>query len=534
MPLACRDRGAPAQLTLDRPEAIMPVPSRSSLTALTLLVSALAGCTAKFQPAIDHFETGNCDQAKSTAHELAPTKLVPDRGAVADSQYDRDDLWVTLEKSRLLSCCGDMDESMSLLYFVKGESEFYRDIESRYKTNPLDIGSWDASQFANDAGQAVLGADQLPYEVQPFEMILCNAYGALNCLLIDEPGAAEFSTAAGQLQDDEGKDLAALGYLDNMPSPAGKIDGVVRAALPPNSSSNYSTNMVFSAGDFSRAKSELASAIDAGRAAGAADPRIAFASAVAWASYFRDGKRPSQEEAIRGIEIMARAPQLTASMRRIYDGDESDFVLVLVDAGRGPKRNFFTVTFPIIIPNVGSAYFRAVYPVLQFRPQDRPTTIQVKGEGDALTAELLSSVDAIAARDFRRREAALWWTPTIRAAIRVIGAIVAQAADRDKEGWGAIVAITTAVMAAAEQPDLRNWSTLPGSQYGVIVKRPPHGMVHVRLIGDSGTNTVSVGVPEGSSIIHVCAQTPQNVKTQTGSLAPPRSGSSAPAPTPPG
>lgn len=492
-----------------------------NVAALTLLV----GCTTKFTPALDQFKAGDCEQAVTKAHSIAPTKKVPDRGAMADAEYDRDNLWVTLEKARMLNCCGELDESMSLLYFVKGESEFYRDIESRYKTNPLDLGSWDASQFANDAGQAVMGADQLPYEVQPFEMILCNAYGALNCLLLDEPGASEFSTAAGGLQDDEGKDLAALGYLDNMPSPDAKIDSVVRAALPPNSSSNYSTNMVFSLGDFPRAKSELKQAIDAGRSARAADPRIAFASVVAWASYYRDGKRPSQQESIRGIEIMAHAPQLVESMKRISNGDQSDFVLVLVDAGRGPTRNFFNVAFPIIIPKVGSAYFRAVYPALQFRPENRPTTIQVKGDGEPVTAELLSSIDAIAARDFRRREAALWWTPTIRAVIRVIGAIVAQAADRDREGWGAIAAVATGVMAATEQPDLRSWSTLPGAQYAAIVKRPPHGMVHVRLSSDSATHTVSVGVPEGSSLIYACAQTPQLVSPHTGSLASPRADS---------
>lgn len=492
----------------------------SRLCTVSAALALLAGCTTKFHPAIDQFSAGDCGKAVDTAHAIAPTKRVPDRGAVADAQYDRDDLWVTLEKARMLNCCGELQESMSLLYFVKGESEFYRDIESRYKVNPLDIGAWDASQFANDAGQAIVGADQLPYQVQPFEMILCNAYGALNCLLLDEPGAAEFSTAAGMLQDDEGKDLQALGYLDNMPSPVAKIDATVRSALPPDSSSNYSTNMVFSLGDFSRAKSELSKAIDAGRAAHAADPRLAFASAVGWASYVRDGKRASQEEAVRGIELMARAPRLVESMRRIQEGNEPDFVLVLVDAGRGPKRNYFNVAFPVIIPNVGSAYFRAVYPVLQFRPDNRPTSVEVIGDGAPATAELLNSIDAIAARDFRRREAELWWTPTIRAAIRVIGAIVAQAADRDDEGWGAIVALATVAMAAAEQPDLRNWSTLPGAQYGAIVKRPANGMVQLRLSSDSATNTVSVGVPEGSSVIYACAQTPQLVSTHTGSLRP--------------
>jgi hypothetical protein len=495
---------------------------RALPTAVAIALFTSVGCTTKFHPAVDQFNGGNCNKAVETAHSIAPTKKVPDRGSMARAEHDRDHLWVTLEKARMLNCCGEHDESMTMFYYVKGESEFYRDIESRYKVNPLDLGSWDASQFAGDAGQAIMGADQLPYEVQPFEMILCNAYGALNCLVLEEPGAAEFSRAAGNLQDDEGTDLAALGYLENMPSPASKIDSTVRAALPPNSSSNYSTNMVFSLGDFSRVKSELAAAIDAGRAAHAADPRVAFASAVGWASFYRDGDRSGQDASIRSIELMTAAPRLTRTMRRIYSNDDTDFVLVLVDAGRGPKRSYFTVSFPIIIPNVGSAYFRAVYPALQFRPDGRPTRVSVTGEGGPVEAEILTSVDAVAARDFRRREAALWWTPTIRAAIRVIGAIVAQAADRDKEGWGAIVAITTAVMAVAEQPDLRNWSTLPGSQYAAIVKRPANGMVQVQLSSASESESLAVSVPEGSSVVHVCAQTPRITTVHAGALKPAR------------
>ena len=493
---------------------------RATAIAIVITLVASIGCTTKFNPAVDQFNGGNCDKAVNTAHSIAPTKKVPDRGSMARAEHDRDHLWVTLEKARMLNCCGEHDESMTMFYYVKGESEFYRDIESRYKTNPLDLGSWDASQFAGDAGQAIMGADQLPYEVQPFEMILCNAYGALNCLVLEEPGAAEFSRAAGNLQDDEGKDLAALGYLDNMPSPSTKIDTAVRAALPPNSSSNYSTNMVFSLGDFTRVKSELKGAIDAGRAARAADPRVAFASAVGWAAFYRDGDRSSQDASIRAMELMSAAPNLARAMRRIYDGDRSDFVLVLVDAGRGPKRSYFNVAFPIIIPKVGSAYFRAVYPALQFRPEGRPTSISVTGEGDPVDAEILTSIDAIAARDFRRREAALWWTPTIRAAIRVIGAIVAQAADRDKEGWGAIVGVATAVMAVAEQPDLRNWSTLPGSQHAAIVKRPANGMVQVRLSSASESEALTVSVPEGSSVVHVCAQTPRITTVHAGALKP--------------
>jgi hypothetical protein len=489
----------------------------------TGLIWALAacmmfGCTTKFHPAVDQFNAGNCQTAIDKAHAIAPTKSVQNRGSKAKAEHERDHLWVTLEKARMLSCCGELGEATSLFYYVKGESDFYRYIESRYRMNPLDVGAWDASQFAGDAGQAIMGADQLPYEVQPFEMTLCNAYGALTCLLLDEPGAAEFARAAGEIQDDEGKDLEAIGYLENMPSPASRIDSRVQSALPPNSSSSYSTNMIFSLGDFSRAKADLNAAIESGRSAHAADPRLAFASAVAWASYHRDGDRALAAEAIRGLETMSRAPALTSAMRSIHAGDAGDFVMVLVDAGRGPKRNYFNVSFPVIIPKVGSAYFRAVYPVLQFRPDGRPTDIRVTGGSGPVAAELLTSIDAVAARDFKRREAALWWTPTIRAALRVVGAIVAQAADRDKEGWGAIVGVTTAIMAAAEQPDLRNWSTLPGAQYAAIVPRPTNGMLRIELAAASGANALTVGVPEGSSVVYVCAQTPDKVSSHTGRL----------------
>ena len=466
-----------------------------------------AGCTTKFNTATDAHNTGAFATAASNAESLAQT--VSEGGKVIDLkvQYDRDELWVGLEKAKILADAGLNSKSVDLFEWVNARAQFLGDAESWYVKNPCDVSRWDVGQFSQDVGKFVMGADQTTYIVQPYELILVNAYASLNSLLCNEPGAVQFTRTMMKLQEYEKEDLRRAGY-DDMEAPIAKMDSTLAPSLKGNST-DFSFGRIFSLGDFTGAKQRFKSAIDSARQVGAADPRIPFATVVQWVSFMSEGAIDEAAAAAKEVGASCGATTLSEQMGMMSTEGNKDFVLVLIDAGRGPIKNSFEVKFPIMIPNVGSALFRAVYPDLIFRTGDRPNEIKVGGAGAMQNAFVLDSIDAIAARNFQRREAELWWTPTIRAVLRTVASIVAQA-TQEKEDTGArlLIALVGAAVAVAEQPDLRAWSTLPAEQYAAIVPRPANGVLKVELKSVSSSGSIDVPVEPGSSIVYVRALTP--------------------------
>lgn len=484
-----------------------------------------SGCTTKFAAATDAHASGNFLGASEQAEKLAPTVEQDGKVAALKVTYERDEMWVGLEKAMILLDAGRVNEAVRIFRHVDDKAAFLRAIESAYLNNPVDPANWDASQFAEDAGQAVLGADQTTYLLQPYEMILARSYLALALLLAEEPGAESVSRAAQRYQQYEEADLAASGEKIAEP-PVSRMDGVIRSSLSGGQSTPFSVAGVFTLGEFEQSKERMKQVVEAARAVRAADPRVAFASAVAWASFVRGDHDSEAQSAARALGQISGADDASKLMAAAARDDSSSFVMVLVDAGRGPVRRAFNVRMPIVIPNVGSTVFRAVYPDLVFRTDARPAEITVSAGGKETRAFPLDSIDALAARNFRRREPELWWAPTIRASIRAIAAIVAQAAQDDENTTTKLlIALGSVVVAEAEQPDLRMWSTLPATQHIALVSRPVDGVIRIGLRAEDGQDgSVTVEVPEGRSLVFVRAFTPQSHTTKVASLARPKSG----------
>ena len=485
----------------------MTNPFRFAMNSLVVLGIAISGCTTKFNTATDAHDIGDFQKAASNADSLAP--MVKSNGKdKLDVQYQRDALWIGLEKAKILSDAGKFNESIALFTYVDAEAEDLREIESWYLQNPLDTKSWDVGQFTNDIGQSVMGADQLPYLLQPYEMILGDAYASLNSLLLDKQGAATYARKVARLQFFEKEDLRLAGY-DDLTAPTAKMDGALKTSLNGNAT-DFSFAGIFSLGDFTGAKARMNATITAAREVGAADPRVPFATVVQWAAFMKEGQSAERIGAANEVKLSSGAEKLSRQMLEFSNDFSKDFVLVLIDAGRGPVRGSFDVKFPIAIPKVGSTFFRAVYPVLKFRVADRPSDIKVGGAGVMETAYILDSIDAIAARNFQRRENELWWIPTYRAVFRAVATLVAQATQKQEDTTTkALIGLFGAVVAVAEQPDLRAWSTLPASQYAAIVPRPANGVVKVELKSPSSSGTFEVKVGPGSSIVYVRALTPK-------------------------
>ncbi len=491
-----------------------------------------SGCTTKFAAATDAHANGDFSGAVVHAERLAPTEEQEGKIRSLKVSYERDEMWVGLEKAMILFDAGRMDEAVRLFKHVDGKAAFLRDIESAYLDNPVDPANWDASQFAEDAGQAVLGADQTTYLLQPHEMILVRAYVALGRLLDREAGAEADAREAQRYQDLVTGDMRIAGERFAQP-PVSRMDGVIRGSLSSGQSTPFSVGGVFTLGEFEQSKERMNAVIEAAKAVRASDPRVAFASAVAWASYMRSGDKTEALNAARKVGEFSGAEEASKRMAAATRDGSPDFVFVLVDAGRGPIRRSFNVRVPIVIPNVGMSEFRAVYPDLQFRTEERPLLVSVSSGGQETQAFPLDSIDALAARNFRRREPELWWVPTIRASIRAVAAIVAQAAqDNDSTLTKLLIAAGSVVVAEAEQPDLRMWTTLPATQHVALVKRPADGMLRIGLRAEGGLDgSVAVEVPEGRSVVFVRAFTPQihTAKVAALSVASPGAEQSSPA-----
>jgi hypothetical protein len=487
----------------------------ASLPGALVIAAAIAGgCTTKFNTATDAHARGNFDAAAAEADKLVPTPTKNGKIAIG-AQYDRDRLWVGLEKAKILSDAGKLEEAVDLFDHVRREANFLRHIESAYAACPTDPANWNFDQFMQDAGQAVMGADQTVFLLQPHDEILCNTYAALDALLqgpdaADSAAAGAFASEARRLQQFMLEDLKAAGYSVKEP-PASRMDGKIATKFPGGSSFGFGVDQVFSLGDFPTAKSEMKSVIEAARAAGAANPVVAFSSVVQWAAYMRALKAVDAGSAAKQVAMDCGAKTLSDEMAKLaQEPKEYPFVLVLVDAGFGPERTSFQVEIPIVIPDTCTVLFRAVYPRLKFRTQNRPVEIKVGSESGMTPAAALDSIDAIVARDFQRREAELWWVPTIRAALRAAASAAVQIQQRESKDKtvSMIALIGGIVIAKAEQPDLRAWTTLPATQHAALVRRPADGKVRVALGGDGESSIIDIDVPNGSSIVYVRALTP--------------------------
>lgn len=479
---------------------------------LAFLVASIAlapstGCTTKFSEATMAYDAGDFGGASKKADMLCPTLIIDGDVKGLKVPYDRDRLWIGLEKAKIASEAGRSDESLAVFGYVDREANDLREIESWYAENPLDSKSWDAGQFAEDIGQAVMGADQTTYLLQPYEMILVKTYLCLESLLCGAPGAEAYAKAAADLQQFEAQDLARAGYQVAQP-PVSRMDGAIRGKVPSGKSTDFSVGGVFSLGQFDAARQSMRQAIDTAKSMRAADPRVAFSTVVQWAAAIKTRKAERAVGAARQVAVESGAAALSDELVRLSgpEGYKEEWVLVLVDAGRAPERGSFNVRVPIIIPSVGSTVFRAVYPYLKFRADDRPSFIEVVADGKPCPAQVLTSIDAVASRNFQRREAELWWVPTVRAAARAVAAIVAQAAQEDdRTVTKLMIALGGAVVAEAEQPDLRAWTTLPASQHAAIVRRPADGVVRVRCASPVGSGETQVQVPAGASVVYVRA-----------------------------
>lgn len=486
--------------------ATAPIALPRLLTTTLLLAAALAaGCTTKMEQATDPYHQGDFAMAAEQADKVATTESANGEVTDLDVEHDKDRLWAGLEKAKILQDKGDFDTSLALYSWVDRISVDLRKMESWYAQNPANPATWDAASFMKDAGQAVVGADQTDYLLQPYEMILANSYMTLDAIMAGRKAGA-YARKTLELQEWEKKDLKLVGEEVIQPD-LSKIDDAAHGDQKSGIPKEFSFKSVFDQTGFGAAKTSMNQAIADARRSRSADPRVAFGYLMEWAAFVQAGDPASAASIRRELGSACGAKTLLATLPKYESNAAPDFVLVVIGAGKAPTRDYFSVRVPIPIPNVGTGYFRGVYPFLRFRSEGRPGQFGVTADGRRSAAEQVDSIDAIAARNFQRRELELWMIPTIRGVIRTIASIVGQkiARENDQGGIASIIAIANVAVAEAEQADLRIWSTLPAEHHAVLVPRPKDGKLRIDYSVGAARQEVEASVGPGSSLVYLRA-----------------------------
>lgn len=509
------------------------------------VLSSVLGRVVTFAVATAFMGIGGCgtpdrmaktyDQGKFVEAAIAGDELFPvlrdEDGMVTGIGVDaeRDRLWIGLEKAKILGDAARFDESLEVFTHVYDEQLWLADCESSYAENPINPANWDIGQFFEDSGQLVVGADQTTYLVQPYEAILAASYASLDAMMTGDPRAYEFArqsmTLQGQWQENLG--LEAVGVRTAPADSIGKSVSEAEFEIPGFSLTQLLQELIalLNLDEFGKARDRMNAVVSAADQVGVASPFLPAASLLNWAAFVKADQQPDAISAMEGFKAFSADVELAKGLEEAMHSSEApDKVLVFVGGGRGPSRDYFSIRVPIVIPSLGSGYFRGVYPVLNFR-DDASRPRRVLADGQALS--VVGSVDAVAAQDFSRREPTLWWTPTVRGLIRVAATVAAQAATGEQDSWIGLAIQGAAAgagvfVAEAEKADLRMWTSLPATYFAALVDRPDDGVLSIEIVADSGTNTVTVEVPKGLSLAYVRSLQPSLTVAHATSIRPGR------------
>lgn len=235
--------------------------------------------------------------------------------------------------------------------------------------------------------------------------------------------------------------------------------------------------------------------------------------------YLMNSDVPSDAEearqALSRVVAVSRRPavvvQDAAMAAQVASGrSRTPAVWVVFENGQSPtfRQLNFTVPMPVLAQGGRGVSVRPVtvsMPDMVYQPSAFPRLEIAAGSARANT-EVVASIEAVMAADFRRRYPDLLAGAVVEAVLKAAGISVANAAGSRVGGIGA-VAIDIAATAAANitVSDTRSWQLLPREFQAARVPVPADGRVTIRPPGGQA-QTVTVPT-DRSSLIMVKAQT---------------------------
>jgi len=143
----------------------------------------------------------------------------------------------------------------------------------------------------------------------------------------------------------------------------------------------------------------------------------------------------------------------------------SAITYVFFETGEAPEREEVRIDLPLFLIIPGVPYVGAAFPALRYR-SNYLSTLNVSHDGTMESTELLASMDAVVAREFKN-ELPIIITKTLIASAIKAGATygaysgVTNGGRKNAEAGFAVLIAGAIFQASMNQADLRTWTTLP-------------------------------------------------------------------------
>ena len=146
---------------------------------------------------------------------------------------------------------------------------------------------------------------------------------------------------------------------------------------------------------------------------------------------------------------------------------------VFFETGEAPEREEIRIDLPLFLIIPGVPYVGAAFPALRYRG-NYLSTLNVSHSGTTESTELLASIDAVVAREFKN-ELPIIITKTLIASAIKAGATygaysgVTNGGRKNAEAGLAVLIAGSIFQIAMNQADLRTWTTLPKNSNCVVL-----------------------------------------------------------------
>ncbi len=371
----------------------------------------------------------------------------------AASAPARDALLWRLEQGAILSDSGDA--AGGLQAFAAAE-----EMVNRFEAEAqVRLGSEFLTLLSNQA--------TLPYRGRAYEKVLLNTYKALNQLELGQPEAArvELNRALRRQQDavHENRRRIEAAQEAAARARAGQLTGPDGQPRTPYDVDRALRDPVFA----DATQAELAR-LDA-RLLPYADyvnPFTVFLDGLFFAHQAVDNT--DVERALKSFErVLGMSPGRHvaadyAMVERMANGEPAEIVTyVLFATGSAPVREEVRFDIPLFLVS-STPYIGAAFPRLRFRDRFIPELTARTRDGTARTTELLCSMDAVIARDFRNEWPELVIRTLLTTATKAVAGKALQDSFRDNSAAQALAWMANLTwQLATNQADLRSWTSLP-------------------------------------------------------------------------
>ena len=432
----------------------------SGCVVVAAFLATTVGCTTDLRQPKRLHDQGRYEAAATTVKQVVPEP--------------QDTIWVRLEQGKVLQDAGRLEESN-------------RNFEEAYAIRQAldDAAEISATGAVNNALIFLTDDRALDYEGTMVDRILMRQAVVVNHLLLGEFDLAAVVARSLEREQEEVRKAFEVEQANRRRSieEAAKSRSLAVDAKSIESSPGYQAH-----------RAQLDSM--AGESAKAL--MVPGAGFPAWVAFMADRSTDQADDALKWL---AEGPIPAALLTRLADrsraGSLGDEIYVYFEEGRAPERVDGSIGFQLA---PGVRIPKVALPKLRSRSGGSNARLRVSGGDSVVETEVIGSVEAAVAAEFRDRLIYTWGRPVLIAAFK-IGLTVGAAASVDDDNARSLILIGGAIWNSLTMPDLRTWTTLPATQQAAVLPRPVDGRVQFG-VASASASMKTVHLPPGPVFVY--------------------------------